>query len=447
MDIVIVGAGKLGKKLAYTLLKGNHSITVMDIDEKNLEKLSLQMDIMTVTANGKEVSVLKDMHIETYDYLIATTGNDELNITIAAFAKKLGCEHVMARVRDFEHMKQIDFIKDTMKIDYLVNPDKAVSHEIYKFLVEKHALHNGIFSSAGISLIEFKANRIPGLQNLHLSETEKYFPKMLVAAISRNGKIIIPSGDDMILKEDSLYVIGKKEPISELNRKVHEKGKYNNLKKVMIIGGGKTGLFLAKKLSEFGIAVKIIERNLQRCHYLADKLDDVMILHGDGTDSQLLEEENMQDMDAVVTLTGFDEDNLLLALMAKEYKVPDVVAKLSRESYTNLVSKLGVDLIVSPNDIVVSNIAKTVQGRRKFLSNQLVKGQAEITEIVASSSMKLVNRPLKNVPLPKGVIIGAVHRGHEEIIPDGETVIQDGDRVLVFSLLTAVPEMAEFTRS
>ena len=447
MNIVIVGAGKLGKTLAYTLLSGNHSVTVIDKNEKKLEKMALQMDIMTVTANGKEVSVLKDLNISMCDYLIATTGNDELNITISAFAKKLGCKHVIARVRDPEHMAQINFIKDTMKIDYLVNPDLAVSNEIYKFLVEKHSLKNGIFSSAGISLIEFKAKMLPNVIGLPLHETNDIFPKMLVAAISRKGKIIIPNGDEIITEYDSLYVIGKKGPIDELNEKVHEKGKYNNLQKVMIIGGGKTGLYLAQKLSDFGISVKIIEKQLDRCYYLAERLENVMILHGDGTDRQLLEDENIQDMDGFITATGFDEDNLLLALMAKDYNINDVVAKVSRGIYAPLVSKLGVDMAVNPIDIVTSNIAKTIHGKKKFIANQLVQGQAEITEIVASSNMKISNRPLKNIHLPKGVIIGAIHRGHEEIIPDGNTMILDGDRVLIFSLLTAVPEMAVFTRT
>ena len=447
MNIVIVGAGKLGKNLAYTLLSGNHSVTVIDKNEKKLEKMALQMDIMTVNADGKEVVVLKDLNVSNCDYLIATTGVDELNITIAAFAKKLGCKHVIARVRDPEHMAQIDFIKDTMKIDYLVNPDLAISNEIYKFLVEKHALKNGIFSSAGVSLIEFKARNLPNLVGLPLYKTNDIFPNMLVAAISRKGKIIIPSGDDIVSDCDSLYVIGKKAPIAELNDKVHEKGKYNNLQKVMIIGGGKTGLYLAQKLSNFGISVKIIEKSLERCYYLAERLDNVMILHGDGTDRQLLEDENIQDMDAFITATGFDEDNLLLALMAKEYNINDVVAKVSRSIYAPLVSKLGVDMAVNPIDIVISNIAKTIHGKKRFITNQLVQGQAEITEIVASSNMKIANRPLKSMNIPKGVIIGAIHRGHEEIIPDGDTIIQDGDRVLIFSLLTAVPEMAVFTRT
>lgn len=446
MNIVIVGAGRLGKKLAYALLSGNHSVTVIDKNEKQLQKMALQMDIMTVVADGKEISVLKEIHISSYDYLIATTSNDELNITIAAFAKKLGCKFVIARVRDPEHMDQFDFIRDTMHIDQLINPDLAITNEIYKFLVEKYTLSNGIFSSGKISLIEFKAKYMPKLKGLSLQDVNTILPGMLVVALSRNGKVIIPHGDDVIAENDFLYVIGEKDPIIKLNNEVHEIGTYTNLQKVMIIGGGKTGLYLAKRLSDFGISVKIVERDLARCHYLAEKLENVMILHGDGTDRQLLEEENIQEMDGFVTATGYDEDNLLLALMAKEYNIADVIAKVSRGIYTELVSNLGVDMAINPLDIVTSNIAKMIQGKKKIISNQLVQGQAEITEIIASHNMKIANKPLKNIKLPKGVIIGAVHRGSEVIIPDGNTVIHEGDRVLIFSLLTAMPEMAVYTR-
>ena len=446
MNIVIVGAGRLGKKLAYALLSGNHSVTVIDKNEKQLQKMALQMDIMTVVADSKEISVLKEIHISSYDYLIATTSNDELNITIAAFAKKLGCKFVIARVRDPEHMDQFDFIRDTMHIDQLINPDLAITNEIYKFLVEKYTLSNGIFSSGKISLIEFKAKNMPKLKGLSLQDVNTILPGMLVVALSRNGKVIIPHGDDVIAENDFLYVIGEKDPIIKLNNEVHEIGTYTNLQKVMIIGGGKTGLYLAKRLSDFGISVKIVERDLARCHYLAEKLENVMILHGDGTDRQLLEEENIQEMDGFVTATGYDEDNLLLALMAKEYNIADVIAKVSRGIYTELVSNLGVDMAINPLDIVTSNIAKMIQGKKKIISNQLVQGQAEITEIIASHNMKIANKPLKNIKLPKGVIIGAVHRGSEVIIPDGNTVIHEGDRVLIFSLLTAMPEMAVYTR-
>ncbi len=364
MKIAIVGAGKLGLKIAEALFQGNHSVTVIDKNENVIEKVNNTMDILAITANAKQISTLEELNINEYDSFLATTDNDEQNIVIASFAKKLGCKRVIARIRDMEHMNQLDFIKDNMGIDYIVNPDLSITVEIYKYLVEKYTLSNGIFSSGKISLLEFKANKKPDIIGVSMMDISRFFPNMLVVAISRNGKVIIPHGDTEINKNDMVYIVGEKEPIEKLSHSVHEKGKYTKLQKVMILGGGKTGLYLAKKLSNFGINVKLIERDKSRCHYLAANLNGVMVLHGDATDTELLVEENLMGMDAVVTATGFDEDNLLLALIAKQHEVEDVIAKVSRTSYISLIEKMGVDMVLNPLNITAATILRYVQGSK-----------------------------------------------------------------------------------
>ncbi len=438
MKVAIVGAGKLGMKVAEALLGGNHSVTIIDINEEWLQKINSLLDVMTVNANGKETKILKNINISSYDFLIAVTGSDETNIVIASFAKKLGCGKVIARVRDPEHMQQINFIKEAMDIDHIVNPDLGITVEIYKYLAEKYTLSNGIFSSGKISLIEFSVDKYKQLIGMNIEKIFDFLGDMLVVAISRNGKVIVPHGGSVIEKEDILYVIGEKEPILKLNAKVHEKGKYTDLQKVMIIGGGKTGFYLAARLAEFGAAVKIIERNKERCHYLSTHLEDVMILHGDATDLNLLEEENIDLMDAVVTVTGFDEDNLLLALTAKRRGIEDVIAKVSRTSYAEIISSMGIDMALNPLDISTSNIMRFVQGSKKILSSQLIQGQAEIMEIIATPHMKILNKPLRELDLPDGIIIAAIHRGAEAIIPHGDTEIKEDDRVLLLSLLSDI---------
>lgn len=446
MKIAIVGAGKLGIRVAEALLGGDYSVTVIDQDDDVLQKLASQLDIMTVNANAKEVKILKNLGISSYDYLLATTDSDELNILIASFAKKLGCPKVIARVRDPEHMDQLGFIKETMGIDNIVNPDLAITVEIYKYLVEKYTLSNGIFSSGKISLIEFSASKLPKLIGMQIANVSSILGKKLVVAISRYGKIIIPRGNDVIQEDDGLYVVGERSPILSLNSVVHEKGKYTDLQKVMIVGGGKTGYYLARKLSEFGIAVKVIEVSKERCHYLSTHLDDVMVLHGDATDPNLLEEENLDEMDAFVTATGYDEDNLLLALMAKRHHIEDVIAKISRESYSDLIESMGIDMALNPLDITTSSVLRFVQGSKRVISSVLIQGQAEITEIVATSHMKIMDLPLKDLALPAGIIVAAIHRGLDVIIPNGDTVIQEGDRVILFSLLTVLPALEKLMR-
>lgn len=447
MKIAIAGAGKLGMKVAEALLGGDHSVTVIDKDEEILAKLSSQMDIMTVNANAKQKSVLEDINISSYDYLLATTDKDEKNIIIASIAKKLGCPMVIARVRGPEHMNQFDFIKDSFHIDSIVNPDLAISLEIYKYLVEKYTLSNGIFTSGKIAIIEMAAYKMPSLIGVQMINMNRHLKNMLVIGISRNGKVIIPHGDAVIQEEDFLYVVGEKTPIMELDSKVHLKGKYTDLQRVMIIGGGKTGLYLAQKLSEFGIAVKIVEVSKERCHYLATHLDDVMVLHGDGTDMGLLESENLDEMDAFVTTTGYDEENLLLALMAKQRGIEDVIAKISRESYSGLIEKMGVDMVLNPLNITASNILRFVQGSKRILSSQLIQGQAEIMEIIAGHHMAILDTPLKELNLPDGTIIAAIHRGTNVIIPNGETKIIEGDRVLIMCLLSELSTLEKLMRS
>ena len=446
MKIAIVGAGKLGLKVTEALLGGDHSVTIIDQDESVLQKLSSHLDVMTVNANAKETKILKNLGISTYDYLIAVTESDETNIVIAAFAKKLGCAKVISRVRDPEHMGQLGFIKETMDIDSIVNPDLSITVEIYKYLVEKYTLSNGIFSSGKVSLLEFNSEKLPQLIGLSMPEVSSVLGDMLVAAISRNGKVIIPHGDTVIHPEDGLYVIGERTPVMELNAQVHEKGKYTDLQKVMIVGGGKTGYYLAGKLSEFGVAVKIIEMDKNRCHYLSTHLEDVMVLHGDATDLDLLEEENLDEMDAFVTATGYDEESLLLALMAKRHGIEDVIAKVSRESYSDLIESMGIDMALNPLDITASTILRFVQGSKRVISSVLIQGQAEIMEIVASDHMRLVDTPLRELNLPRGVIVAAIHRGLSVIIPDGETIIEEDDRVIIFSLLTELPNLEKLLK-
>ena len=446
MKIAIAGAGKLGLRITEALLGGAHSVTVIDKDEEVLQKLTLQMDIMAINADAKQISILEDIGIASYDYLISVTDSDEKNIVIASFAKKLGCKRTIARVRDPEHIHQLDFIKETMAVDYIVNPDLAITMEIYKYLVEKYALSDGILLSGEVALLEFSANRMKSLIGVQMLDFKNHMPDKLTAAISRSGKVIIPHGDTVIQKDDDLYVIGEKESALAFNSQIHEKGKHTGIRRVMIVGGGNIGLYLASELSKFGASVKIIEIDKARCHYLSTRLDNVMILHGDATDITILDEEGLAEMDAFITVTGYDEENLLLALLAKNYGIEDIIAKVSRDSYISLIGNMGVNMALNPLDIITADILRYIQGAKRILYSQLIQGQAEINEVVAASHMLLLNKPLKRLKLPDGILIVAVHRGVNLIIPDGDTVIRENDRIIIICLLTELPELEKLLR-
>lgn len=446
MNIAIIGGGKLGIKVCEALVGGDYSITIVDTNDALLDRLSQQFDVMTVNEDARDINVLKEIGINKFQYVLVATGRDETNLVIGGFAKKLGCHRVIVRVRDPEYMKHFEFIRTSMGIDYIVNPDFAITMEIYKYLSEKYTLNNGVFTSGRIALIEFKAKRKKELIGLKMPEVRRLMPDMLIAAISRNGKVIIPHGNDEIREDDAVYVVGEKNEIMELNKKVHVKGKYTDLQKVMIIGGGKTGYYLAQRLADFGASVKLVEQSKERCQYLSTRIPNVMILHGDGTDMDMLEEENIDEMDAFVTATGYDEQNLLLALTAKQKGIEDVISKISRESYSGLIEEMGVDMVLNPLDITAAYIFSIIQGEKRVISSMLVQGQAEIIEVVATPGMKMVGDTLQTLNLPKGVLIASIYRQGEVIIPDGNARIKDGDRVIMFSLLSDIADLEKLMK-
>lgn len=446
MKVAVVGAGKLGMTITEALLGGGNEVTLIDKDENLMQKTSSRLDIFTVTANAKRIDIMKELKVWNYDLLISTTDDDEKNIVICTFAKKLGCPQVIARVRSPEHVEQIDFIQNTMDIDYIVNPDMACASEIYKYLVEKYTLADGCYTADGVSILEFKVDKLPSLINKEIRQTTKILGNMLIAAVSRNGKIIVPNGLTKLEAGDNVYVIGLERKVKDLAQNVHEKKRYTDLERVMIAGGGKTGYYLAKKLSDFGVAVKVIEIDRERCEYLTDRLNNVLVLHGDATDPNLLHEENLEEMDAFVAVTGFDEENLLLSLMAKQRKIEDVVAKVSRKSYSALIQTLGVTMTINPMDMCATNILRFIQKSGVVIFSELIQGQAEFTEIWAEKGMPLTEKNLKELDIPPGIIISAIHRNSEIIIPDGLTRIQDGDRVVILSLLSSIPSLEGLIR-
>lgn len=446
MKIAIVGAGKLGLNVAEALLGTGYEITLIDKDPFLLQKTSDQLDLLTITGNAKDIDLLEDISIDTYDFLVAVTSDDEKNMVICSMAKKLGCHKVIARIRDPEYVNHLDFIKETLNIDFIVNPDLSIASEIYKYLIEKYTLTNGYFSTGKTSIIEFISDRLPGLVGMRIADVSHILTNMLVVAISRNGKIIVPRGDTVIEEEDYLYVLGTDEAILHLKDEVHEKGRYTDLEKVMIAGGGKSGYYLAKFLVDFNVSVKIIEIDKARCHYLSEHLDNVLILNGDATDLNFLEEENIDEMDAFVSVTGFDEENLLLALIANQKEVEDVVAKISRNSYADLIEKMGISMAINPLEMTATEILRFIQGSKFILFSKMIQGQAEFIEIVAGKHMKLTGVPLSELSLPEGIMIAAIHRGNEAIIPNGDTIIEEGDKVIVFFLLSQRQNLEKYIK-
>jgi len=446
MKVMIIGAGKLGKKLASAMLNGEIEITLVDNNPTIMERLKVHMDVLTVTANGARKDILEELNIHTYDLAIAVTSNDETNVLISSMAKKLGCKRTVARVRNPGYASQLEYMKNLYNIDHVINPEQATANEIMRYLMESYTFYFDEYAKGRVSVVNFNIRNLTEFVNKSIKDLH-LFDELVIVAISRKGDIIIPNGDTILRENDILYTMGQKNKIKTIGDLLKTSIEAKHIKKAMILGGSKIGFYLAQALAEKNIRVKIIESNLERCKELSEELpDNVLVIHGEGTDIDLLEEENLEEMDAFVGVTGFDEENLFMSLRAKQLDISKVIAKISRQSYVHIIEKLGIDMAINPVNITASDILKYIRGGRVISVSLLLDGQAEVTEIVASKNLSIINKPLKDLNLPKGIIIGAiVHKGKVHV-PNGDSKIQNGDRIVVFSLLSEVPALETFFR-
>lgn len=436
MNIIIVGAGKLGFRLADMFSIKDNNVTVVDNDDEALIRTSSHVDLMTVKANGLDIEVMEQLNLNRTDLLIAVTEFDETNMLIASLAKKMGCRRVAARIRNPEYSNQLDFLKHNLDIDYVTNPDLETAKEIAKMLLKTEAIYMDDFANGKVAMSEFRIASDYYLNAKPLKDIN--LPKrVLIVAINRDNEMIIPNGDTILYTDDILYMIGVREEIKNFTKMYHEHithPEHKKLRRVMLLGGGKTSFYLAKRLIQSGVQVKIIERNKERCKDLALQLHDALVIHGDATDVAILAEENITDMDAVVMLTGFDEENILLSMVAKKYKVPKIITKVSKSNYISVFHELGIDHALNPILLTASHIMRYAQGGKIKSLSMLLGDYAEVMEVIAMEGSKIVGKPLKEISLPKGIIIGAVVKGGKVLIPDGNMVIEPHNRIIVFCL-------------
>lgn len=446
MKVIIIGAGKLGYKLAEEMNDHNIDVTVVDSKAKTIDKVNDFLDVLTFKANGVDLDRLKDLDVETYDLLIATTGSDETNALICTLGKRLGVTRTIARIRNPEYSDQMEFIKSTLGIDHIINPDFATAREITRYLLKRYRFSSSDFAGGAVQIMEMKVTHGGLIEGKRIMDLD-FLDELLIIAIKRNGEIIIPNGPTEILAEDGLYLLGRLENIVELADNFSLDIQTKPIRTAMIMGGGKIGYFLTKKLLEENIQVTIIEQNYERCQYLSEELENALIIHGDGSDINLLEEENLPEMDAFIGLTGLDEQNLLMSLTAKQSGVRKTIAKFSRPSYDKLIDKIDIDVAFNPIYIAASEILKFVRGGRIISVNLILGGQAEVTEVLVDRGLTEEGIKIEDLNLPKGIIIGAITRDQDLIIPKGQTEIHLGDRIVIFSMRENIPELDQFLKA
>jgi trk system potassium uptake protein TrkA len=371
--------------------------------------------------------------------VIAVTSSDEANMIACMTAKQFGVPQKIARIRNPEYLYANALSREKLGIDLTINPERATAREIVKLLKSPiNVAQVQSFAGGKVQLFELKVEGSFPFINQQLKSIIFKYP-ILVAAIFRNDKIIIPNGEEKITVGDNLYILIKKDYFAGLNEIFNQKPL--NMQNVMILGGSRIGIQTALILAKLGINTKLIERDKERCEKIAEKLPHTLVINGDGTNIDLLKSEGIETIDGFVAVTGFDEDNLLVALLAKHLGTKKVIAKVDRTNYIPILEKIGVDAVVNPRMTTASAILRFIR-RGKIISLTLLKeGEAEVIELIVSPHSKIINKPLKKANLPRNSIIGAIVRQDKVIIPHGDDIIQPEDKIIIFALSSDIKKI------
>lgn len=446
MRAIVVGAGEVGYHIAKRLDQEGHDVTIIEENAAVKERVEKELDVMTILGNGASPAALEAAGVRKTDLLIAVTDEDEVNLVISLLAKEYGVATTIARARNPEFSKS-SFLQSggRLGIDTLINPNQAVAEEIARLVHTPAAAQVAFFAEGKVELLGIDVRpEAPALRQ-RLKDLRSFQAQhpFIVTAISRNDELQIPYGETVIEPGDRLYVVAHRDDIPDiLNRLGRQE---EPPREVLIIGGGRIGLFLAEILEAEaeGIRITLMERNRKRCEELAEHLKRAKVIVGDGTDVQALAEEGIVEMDAVVTVSGDEATNILAALLLKKrLKAKKAIALVQRSHFIKLASSLGIDAI-SPRLTTASAILRSVRRGRVVSVVEMPEGDAEIMELVALPTTPVVDRPLREVNMPKGAIVAAISRGEQIIIPKGDTCILPDDRVILFTLPEAIPKVEE----
>jgi trk system potassium uptake protein len=440
MKIVIVGAGEVGYHIASRLALENKDVTVVDQDPDAIRRVAEDIDVRTLAGSGSSPSVLEEAGIREAEILLAVTNSDETNLVACLVANMLSpATKKLARIRgaDFDQYHQT-FRDKSPRINTVINPEIEVVKTIESLMRVPGAVDVGSFAEGRIKFVGVYLEKNARLAGALLSDLPELFGdrRPLIAAVVREEELIIPTGKDRLLAGDLIYFISEDKALLETMAVFDKHAKPVN--KVLIVGGGRIGFRLALQLERQRIHCKIIEKNPERCALLAERLDRVVVLHGDGSDQNLLSEENISDIDVVVTLTNHEETNILVSLLAKRMGAGKAITKISKFSYFPLMTAIGIEQVVSPRLSAINTILQHIR-RGKVLSAISLKGeQAEALEVVALETSDIVSKPLKRISFPKGAIIAGIIRKDQIIIPTGASIIEPGDRIIIFAHRKAI---------
>ena len=439
MKIIIVGCGKVGETLAAVLSQEGNDITVIDRREEVVDDLCNRYDIMGYVGNGVSYTVQADADIKHADLMIAVTGSDELNLLCCLIAKKAGNCHTIARVRNPEYNNELGFIKEELGLAMVINQEYAAAMEISRVLKFPSAIEIDTFVKGRVERLRFKIPVSSILDDMSLYEMHnKLKCNVLVCSVERAGQIVIPKGDYILQSGDVISIVSTAKEENVFFRKIGVLS--NQVKNVLIVGGGEIGYYLAKILSSAGMQVKLVEKRLERCEELSELLPKATILHGDGTDKQLLDEEGIAQTEGFVALTDFDEENVILSLYARKRGIRKIVTKINRIAFDEVIETLDLDTTIYPRDITAEYILQYVRAMKNSIGSnvetlhRIIDNKAEALEFIIRGNFRGKDIPLAELPIRPDVLVACIYRRGKIILPRGKDVMQEGDSVVVVTV-------------
>ena len=437
MKIVIVGNGKVGYSLAEQLVAEHHDVTVVDIHDQNLSNASDTLDLMVLQGNGVSAATLREAGADTAELLVATTNSDEVNMVCCLTAKNLGTKYTIARIRTPEYNISLSELRKNLKIDMVINPESSTASEITRLIRFPSAANIESFCRGKVELMGFRLQEGDFLigNPLHSLGSNIKRLSLLFCAADRDGELIIPKGSFVPQSGDTLYIMGHPDSLDQFFRIL---GRYTSrVGKVFILGGGKVTGYLIPMLDKMGVRSKVVELREDRCRDLCDRFPHLTVIHGDGSDPELLESESMNDYDCFVALTDRDEDNFIISLYAKHENLSKVITKCNRQNYLGIARNVGLDSVISPKFITASRILHVVRGMQNSQGSvmnslhRIANGAADAMEFTVTAGTHHLGVPLKDLRLRSNVLIGVIVRDTQIIIPEGSSAMQEGDRVII----------------
>lgn len=439
MNIIIVGCGKIGSTILGSLASENHDIVAVDTDPKVISEISNLHDVMCLCGNGVDWETLTEAGAEKANLLIAVTGSDECNMLICYMAKKVGVPYTIARIRNPEYNdKSLGFIKQALDISFAINPDAVAAKELFNLLQFPGAESIETFSRRNFELIEIVLKKNSVLHGVSLMEMRKKYPaSYLVGIVQRGDEVFIPGGSFRLESGDRVGITASASEIEKLFKMLGTME--DRAKNVMIVGAGRYAHYLTRHLLSTGAAVTVIDKDEAVCRNFAEAIPEAVVVCGNAASEELLMEEGLRTMDAFITLTGHDEENILLSYLASSKGVKKVITKINNEEFSSMAEKLGLECLVSPKNMICDIITRyaralagSVDSQMETLYN-LMGGKAEAVEFIVGEDFPQRGIPLKDLKLKKNTLVAGIIRGRKVIIPAGFDTIETGDRIVILS--------------